>query len=113
MKEYDLDTFRKQLETMKQMGSMRDLLGRMPGLSHAGMENLAGVDADEEVKRIEGIIDSMTPAERRNPGLIDIARRRRIAFGSGAEPSDVAGLVTQLHQMAAVIKLMDGRRKYL
>ncbi len=51
MKEYDLDTFRKQLETMKQMGSMRDLLGRITGLSHAGMENLAGVDADEEVKQ--------------------------------------------------------------
>ncbi len=64
-------------------------------------------------RKQQGIIDSMTPAERRNPALIDIARRRRIAVGSGVETSDVAGLVKQFHQMAAVIKSMDGRRKYL
>jgi signal recognition particle subunit SRP54 len=103
---FDLDDFRKQLGTMKKMGSMRDLMSKIPGMGQMGMENLGGVDADEEVKRIEGIIDSMTPAERRNPELIDISRRRRIASGSGVDPSDVSGLVKQFDQMAAVIKQM-------
>ncbi len=103
---FDLDDFRKQLGTMKKMGSMRDLMSKIPGLGQMGMENLADVDADGEVKRIEGIIDSMTPAERRNPELIDISRRRRIAAGSGVDPSDVSGLVKQFDQMAAVIKQM-------
>jgi signal recognition particle subunit SRP54 len=103
---FDLDDFRKQLGTMKKMGSMRDLMSKIPGMGQMGMESLAGVDADEEVKRIEGMIDSMTPAERRNPELIDISRRRRIAAGSGVDPSDVSGLVKQFDQMAAVIKQM-------
>ena len=103
---FDLDDFRKQLGTMKKMGSMRDLMSKIPGMGQMGMESLAGVDADEEVKRIEGMIDSMTPAERRAPELIDISRRRRIAAGSGVDPSDVSGLVKQFDQMAAVIKQM-------
>jgi signal recognition particle subunit SRP54 len=68
-------------------------------------------DADEEVKQIQGIIDSMTPAERRDPAMIDISRRRRIASGSGAELADVSGLLTQFHAMAGVIELMK-RRKF-
>ncbi len=105
---FDLDDFRKQLGTMKKMGSMRDLMSKIPGMGQMGMENLdgAGVDADEEVKRIEGIIDSMTPAERRDPAIIDISRRRRIASGSGVDPSDVSSLVKQFDAMAAVIKQM-------
>jgi signal recognition particle subunit SRP54 len=103
---FDLDDFRKQLGTMKKMGSMRDLMSKIPGMGQAGMENLAGVDADEEVKRIEGMIDSMTLAERRNPAIIDISRRRRIASGSGVDPADVSGLVKQFDAMAAVIKQM-------
>ena len=103
---FDLDDFRKQLGSMKKMGSMRDLMSKLPGMGQMGMENLAGVDADEEVKRIQGIIDSMTPHERRNPELIDISRRRRIAAGSGVDPADVSGLVKQFDQMAAFIKQM-------
>jgi signal recognition particle subunit SRP54 len=103
---FDLDDFRKQLGTMKKMGSMRDLMSKIPGMGQMGVENLSGVDADEEVKRIKGIIDSMTPAERRAPELIDISRRRRIAAGSGVDPADVSGLVKQFDQMAAVIKQM-------
>jgi signal recognition particle subunit SRP54 len=59
-------------------------------------------DADEEVKRIQAIIGSMTPAERRDPAMIDISRRRRIACGSGVDPSDVTGLVNQFNAMARV-----------
>ena len=53
---------------MKKMGSMRDLMSKIPGMGQMGMESLGGIDADEEVKRIQGIIDSMTPAERQRPG---------------------------------------------
>jgi len=103
---FDLDDFRKQIGTMKKMGSMRELMSKIPGMGQMGMENLNDLDADEEVQRIQGIIDSMTPAERREPALIDISRRRRIATGSGVDPAHVSGLVKQFDAMAAVVKQM-------
>jgi signal recognition particle subunit SRP54 len=103
---FDLDDFRKQIVNMKKMGSMRDLMSKIPGLSQMAQDQLDGIDADEEIKRIQGIIDSMTPAERSDPSLIDISRRRRIALGSGVDPSDVSGLVKQFDGMAAMVKQM-------
>jgi signal recognition particle subunit SRP54 len=103
---FDLDDFRKQIVNMKKMGSMRDLMSKIPGLNQMAHDQLGGIDADEEIKRIQGIIDSMTPAERSDPALIDISRRRRIAMGSGVDPSDVSGLVKQFDGMAAVVKQM-------
>jgi signal recognition particle subunit SRP54 len=102
---FDLNDFRKQIEMMRAMGPMRDLMGKIPGFSQF-QDQLEGVDADGEVKRIKGIIDSMTPAERSNPHVIDIPRRRRIAAGAGVDPSDVSGLVKQFDAMAAVMKQM-------
>jgi signal recognition particle subunit SRP54 len=105
---FDLNDFRQQIVQMKKMGSVKDLLGKIPGLSQmAGGLDMAGVDADSEVKRIQGIIDSMTPAERRNPHVIDIPRRRRIASGAGVDPSDVSSLVKQFDAMAALVKQMS------
>ena len=103
---FDLDDFRKQIVNMKKMGSMRDLMSKIPGLNQMGLDELGGIDADEEIKRIQGIIDSMTPDERSDPTLIDISRRRRIAAGSGVDPADVSGLVKQFDAMAAVVKQM-------
>ena len=103
---FDLDDFRKQIVQMKKMGSMKELMGKIPGLGQMG-DMLDGVDADSEVKRIQGIIDSMTPAERRDPHVIDIGRRRRIAAGSGVEPPDVSQLVKQFDAMAAMVKQMS------
>ena len=103
---FDLDDFRKQIVNMKKMGSMRDLMSKIPGLSQMALDDLGGIDADEEIKRIQGIIDSMTPDERSDPALIDISRRRRIAAGSGVDPADVSGLVKQFDAMAAVVKQM-------
>jgi signal recognition particle subunit SRP54 len=103
---FDLDDFRKQIVNMKKMGSMRDLLSKIPGLSQMPMDGLGGMEPDEEIQRIQGIIDSMTPEERRNPALIDISRRRRIAAGSGVDPAEVSGLVKQFDAMAAVVKQM-------
>jgi signal recognition particle subunit SRP54 len=101
---FDLEDFRQQIINMKKMGSMRDLMSKIPGLNQT--PDLDSVDADEEIKRIQGIIDSMTVDERGDPGLIDISRRRRIAAGSGVEPADVSALVKQFDQMAALFKQM-------
>jgi signal recognition particle subunit SRP54 len=103
---FDLNDFRQQLTQMKKMGSVKDLIGMIPGMSQmAG--GLEGVDADGEVKRIQGIIDSMTKDERKDPARIDISRRRRIAAGAGVDPSDVSGLVKQFDAMAAFVKQMS------
>jgi signal recognition particle subunit SRP54 len=91
---------------MKKMGSVRELMAKIPGFSQIGID-LDGIDADGEVKRIQGIIDSMTPDERRDPHKIDIPRRRRIAGGAGVDPSDVSGLVKQFDAMAALVKQMS------
>jgi signal recognition particle subunit SRP54 len=103
---FDLDDFRQQIVNMKKMGSMRDLMSKIPGLNQMPLEEMGGIDADEEIKRIQGIIDSMTPDERSDPTLIDISRRRRIAAGSGVDPADVSGLVKQFDSMAAVVRQM-------
>ena len=103
---FDLNDFRQQLKQMKKMGSVKDLMGMIPGLG--GMAgSLQGMDADGEMIRIQGIIDSMTAAERSNPHVIDISRRRRIAAGAGVEPADVSGLVKQFDAMAGFVKQMS------
>ena len=102
---FDLNDFRQQIVQMKKMGSVKDLMGKIPGMSQMA-SGLEGVDADGEVRRIQGIIDSMTRAERTNPHQIDISRRRRIAAGAGVDPSDISSLVKQFDAMAAVVKQM-------
>ena len=91
---------------MKKMGSVKDLMGKIPGLSQMSGD-LDNIDADGEVKRIQGIIDSMTAAERTNPHMIDISRRRRISAGAGVDPADVSSLVKQFDAMAALVKQMS------
>jgi signal recognition particle subunit SRP54 len=103
---FDLDDFRQQIVQMKKLGSVKELMGKIPGLNQMPL-NLDDIDADGEVKRIQGIIDGMTPAERKNPHMIDISRRRRIAVGSGVDPSDVSSLVKQFDAMAALVKQMS------
>ena len=100
---FDLNDFRKQIVMIKKMGSVQDLMGKIPGMSQF-KEKMQDLDADMEVKRIQGIIDSMTQAERANPNLIDISRRRRIAAGAGVEPVDVSSLVKQFDGMSAMVK---------
>ncbi len=103
---FDLNDFRQHLSQMKKMGSVKDLMGMIPGLNQS-VGALDGVDADGEVQRIQGIIDSMTLDERRDPHKIDISRRRRIAAGAGVDPADVSGLVKQFDAMAAMVKQMS------
>jgi signal recognition particle subunit SRP54 len=103
---FDLNDFRQQIGQMKKMGSVKELISKFPGLNQMPID-LDNLDADGEVQRIQGIIDSMTPDERRNPHMIDISRRRRIAAGAGVDPSDVSSLVKQFDAMAALVKQMS------
>ncbi|GAC1468489.1 MAG: signal recognition particle protein [Isosphaeraceae bacterium] len=103
---FDLNDFRQNIVQMKTMGSVKDLMGMIPGLNQLPVD-LDSIDADGEVKRIQGIIDSMTQDERKDPHQIDISRRRRIAAGAGVDPADVSSLVKQFDAMAAMVKQMS------
>jgi signal recognition particle subunit SRP54 len=106
--EFTLDDFRRMLGQTKKLGPMNKIMGLIPGMGNM-QQMLDGVDADSDMKRLGGIVDSMTAAERRNPSkLIDQSRRRRIAAGAGAEPHEVNELVKQFDGMAAMMKEMAG-----
>jgi len=103
---FTLDDFLKQIRQTRRIGPLKDLLAMIPGWG-ARFEQM---DIDErELVRVEAIIQSMTPAERTRPEIIDASRRRRIARGSGTSPHDVSGLIKQFRQMRAMMKeLADG-----
>jgi signal recognition particle subunit SRP54 len=101
--DFTLDDFRKQFAQLQKMGSMRELLGSMPGMGELIPE---GEEPEVAIKRIQGIIDSMTKEERRNPDVIDINRRRRIAAGSGTEPHEVKQFLNQFEQVRDLMRKM-------
>jgi signal recognition particle subunit SRP54 len=106
--EFTLDDFKKQLQQITKLGPMKKVMGMLPGMGHL-TDAMDGVDAEEGMKRMFGIIDSMTAKERRDPKkTIDTSRRRRIAAGSGVEPKEVSDLVKQFDAMASVMKDMAG-----
>lgn len=99
-----LDDFMGQMKKMKSMGSMKDIMKMIPGMS----TQLDGLQVDEtELDRFEAIIQSMTPKERRNPEIIEASRRRRIAKGSGTDPKDVSGLIKSFTQVRDMMKVMS------
>ncbi len=100
---FTLDDFRKQFAQLSKMGPLKDVLGAMPGMSEMIPE---GEDPEVGLRRIQGMIDSMTKAERRNPDLIDLTRRRRIATGCGVEPSEIKGFLTQFDQIRVLMSKM-------
>jgi signal recognition particle subunit SRP54 len=106
--EFTLDDFRKQITQMKKLGPMQKIMEMMPGMG-AMKDMMNGTDADRDVKRLTGLIDSMTLEEKRNPKRIDQSRRRRIAAGSGTEPHEVNELVKQFDVMADMMKQMAGK----
>ena len=104
--EFTLDQFRSMLAQTTRLGPMQKLIGLIPGMG--GMSKmLEGTDTDREIRRVFGIIDAMTPDERRHPDrVIDQSRRRRIAAGAGVEPHEVNDLVKSFGFMAAKMKEM-------
>jgi signal recognition particle subunit SRP54 len=100
---FTLDDFRSQFVQMQKMGGMRELMGMMPGMSEMVPE---GEDPEVAIKRIQGMIDSMTRQERRDPDIIDMSRRRRIAAGSGTEPHEIKQFLHQFDQIRTLMRQM-------
>ncbi|MEX2307335.1 MAG: signal recognition particle protein [Pirellulales bacterium] len=107
--EFTLEDFRNQLSQIGRLGPLQKVMGLIPGMG-ALNEMMGDVDPEQDLKRLYGIIDSMTPAERRNPTkTIDQSRRRRIAAGAGVEPHEVNELVKQFDVMSQIMTSMAGK----
>ncbi len=106
---FTLEDFRSQLQQIKKMGPIGQVLQMIPGAGQMAGAAQQAVD-DGQLKRIEAIIDSMTPEERRHPELIKASRRRRIAFGSGTSTPDVNRLLKQFVEMQRLMKQLGGGR---
>ena len=103
--QFGLDDFLKQIQQVKKMGSMKDLMGMIPG---AG-KMMKDVDIDDNAfKGIESIIHSMTPEERSNPSILNASRKKRIGKGSGTSVQEVNQLLKQFNQMSKMMKMMQG-----
>jgi signal recognition particle subunit SRP54 len=105
---FTLKDFQQQMRQMRKLGSMRDIMKMIPGMGSLMDTNPDMENPEEDLKRIDGIINSMTPQERENPDKIDRSRRNRIAQGSGCEPSEVNQLLKQFDAMSGMIQQMAG-----
>ena len=104
---FGFDDFLTQIQQIKKMGPMKDLVSMVPGMAKA----TKGLDIDDDAfKHIEAIIHSMTPKERSNPKVIDQSRKKRIAAGSGREIQEVNKLIKQFDQMSKMMKMMQGAK---
>jgi signal recognition particle subunit SRP54 len=102
--EFDLQDFYDQLQRIQNMGSMKELMGMIPGVGN----KIQDLDIDDDAFRhIEAMIQSMTPEERSNPEILNGMRRRRIARGSGVEVRDVNQLISQFNEMKKMMKTMQ------
>jgi signal recognition particle subunit SRP54 len=102
--QFDFADFKQQLEQIKKMGNIKDLMGMIPGVGKA----IKDIDiSDDAFKGIEAIINSMTPEERSNPDLIDGSRKKRIAKGSGKDVTEVNAFMKQFDQMRDMMKTMN------
>ncbi|MEO5998694.1 MAG: signal recognition particle protein [Chitinophagaceae bacterium] len=102
--QFDFEDFKQQLEQIKKMGNLKDLMGMIPGIGKA----VKDIDiSDDSFKGIEAIINSMTPFERANPDVLDVKRRSRIAKGSGKEIIEVNAFIKQFDQMKEMMKMMN------
>jgi signal recognition particle subunit SRP54 len=101
---FDLDDFKEQIGQMRRMGGISGLLDKLPAQLAAAAGQVSDKDADLQVRRIEGIINSMTPAERARPELLKASRKRRVAAGSGVPVQEVNRLLAQFEQMRSMMK---------
>lgn len=106
-KTFDLEDLRDQLQQMQNMGGMASMLEKLPGMGNVA-QLAEKSDVTKQFKMMEVIIDSMTPAERANPDLLNGSRKRRITMGSGTQIQDLNRLLKQHKQMAKVMKKMKG-----
>jgi signal recognition particle subunit SRP54 len=102
--QFDFADFKQQLEQIKKMGNIKDLMGMIPGVGKA----VKDIDiSDDSFKGIEAMINSMTPFERANPDTIDQSRRKRIAAGSGKDLTEINAFMKQFEQMKQMMKMMN------
>ena len=104
---FDLEDFLSQLRQVRKMGPVAQLVDMLPGMPQLARQLPSGAE-EEQLKKVEAIILSMTPEERRNPGIIGGSRRRRIARGSGTSPQDINRLLNQFRQMQKLMKMGIG-----
>jgi signal recognition particle subunit SRP54 len=105
-KGFDLEDFKQQIAQMRKMGGIASMLDKLP----AQLAQAAHAPAMDEkhLRRVEGIISSMTPGERMNPDIIKASRKRRIASGAGVSVQEVNRLLNQFEQMQKMMKMMKG-----
>lgn len=110
-KGFDLEDFRDQLQQMRGMGGLGSLMDKLPmmGKVNPAQMEAAQVQAEKQFKQMEAIINSMTPAERRNPDVISGSRKRRIAAGSGTQIQDIGRVIKQHKQMQKMMKKVSGK----
>jgi signal recognition particle subunit SRP54 len=102
--QFDFEDFKTQLEQIKKMGNLKDLMGMIPGMGKA----IKDVDIkDDSFKGVEAIINSMTPFERKNPDVINQSRRLRIAKGAGKDISEINAFIKQFEQMKQMMGMMN------
>jgi signal recognition particle subunit SRP54 len=106
---FDLEDFLQQLQQVKKMGPLSQVLDMIPGMSKAKLD-VAPELADGQVKRIEAIINSMTPEERHHPEVLGGSRKRRVARGSGTTVQEVNQLLAQFRQMQRMMKQMTSQK---
>ena len=105
-KDFDLEDFKQQVAQMRKMGGLAGLADKLPGnLGQLAQQGALGMD-DKAIRRLEGIINSMTPGERAKPELIKASRKRRIAAGAGATVQEVNRLLNQFEQTQKMMKMM-------
>ncbi|WP_343723566.1 signal recognition particle protein, partial [Herbaspirillum seropedicae] len=105
---FDLNDFKAQLSQMKKMGGLTSLLDKLPAQMQAAAGNANMDQAEKQVRRMEGIINSMTPQERAKPELIKATRKRRIAAGAGVQVQEVNRMLSQFEQMQSMMKKLKG-----
>jgi signal recognition particle subunit SRP54 len=110
-KSFDLEDFKSQIQQMKKMGGMAGLIDKLPGMGAMG-QAMQGPEADKAMRRVEGIINAMTPLERRKPELIKANRKRRIATGAGVTVQDVNRLLKQFEDMQKMMKQFSGKNMF-
>lgn len=108
--EFDFEMYLESMSQMKKMGGLSSLMGMMPGLGLGGgkMPEIDTDEAEKNMRRIEAIIRSMTPQERKNPNLLNPSRKNRIARGAGVQVAEVNRLVKQFEQTKKMMKQMPG-----
>ena len=105
---FDLDDFKAQLSQMKKMGGLSGLMDKLPAQFQQAASGANVDQAERQVRRMEGIINSMTAQERAKPELIKASRKRRIAAGAGVQVQEVNRMLSQFEQMQSMMKKLKG-----